>query len=203
MRCDVVDDRGAAGFGWIVREPMTRTSHALAADGRVWLVDPVDWPEAIERAAALGEPAGVIQLLDRHGRDCAAVASRLGVAHVLVPEEIRGSPFEIVPVLRRRRWRESAIWWPRERTLVVAEAIGTNAFFPIGSDRAGVHVLLKPFPPRRQLGGFAPEHLLVGHGPGVHGSDAARALEVALGRSRLSLARWLVTLPARTRRASG
>ena len=35
------DDRGAHGFSWLVEEPMTRTSHVLAADGRVWLVDPV------------------------------------------------------------------------------------------------------------------------------------------------------------------
>jgi hypothetical protein len=50
----------------------------------VWLVDPVDVPEAIERARSLGEPAAVLQLLDRHGRGCAAVAERLGVAEALV-----------------------------------------------------------------------------------------------------------------------
>ena len=42
------DDLGADGFGWIVDEAMTRTSHALAVEGRMWLVDPLDWPEAIE-----------------------------------------------------------------------------------------------------------------------------------------------------------
>ena len=89
---------------------MTRTSHALAADGKVWLVDALDWPEAIERALALGEPAGVVQLLDRHDRDCAALASRLGVPHVVAPDEIPGSPFACIPVMRRKRWRESALW---------------------------------------------------------------------------------------------
>ena len=43
-------DETAFGFSWIADEPMTRTSHALVGGGRVWLVDPVDWPEAIERA---------------------------------------------------------------------------------------------------------------------------------------------------------
>jgi hypothetical protein len=81
------------GFSWVLDEPLERTSHALVADGRVWLVDPVDVPEAMERATALGEPAAVLQLLDRHNRDCAAVAERLGVLHVKVPDVIPGSPF--------------------------------------------------------------------------------------------------------------
>ena len=71
---------------------------------------------------------------------------------------------------RTKRWREIALWWQAERTLVVAEAIGTNGFFaPPGHD-AGVHLLLRISPPRDALGGFAPEHLLVGHGEGLHGS---------------------------------
>jgi hypothetical protein len=201
MHCEYYDDRGDAGFSWMVDEPMTRTSHALAADGQIWLIDPVDWPEAIERAVGLGAPAGVIQLLDRHGRDCAAVAQRLGVPHLVVPDAVPRSPFEVIPIVRRRRWDERAIWWEQTRTLVVAEAIGTNPFFRIGLDAAGVHPLLKGFPPRRQLGRFVPEHLLVGHGPGIHGSAAAEALRQALGRSRLSPLRWLVTLPRTMRRA--
>src|SRR5438874_2495123 len=56
------------GLTWVVDEPMRRTSHALADDGRVWFVDPVAEPEALERARALGEVAGVLQLLDGHGR---------------------------------------------------------------------------------------------------------------------------------------
>jgi len=201
MHCEYYDDRGAAGFTWMVDEPLTRTSHALAAEGRVWLVDPVDWPDAIERARGLGAPAGVIQLLDRHGRGCAAIAERLGVPHLVVPDAIPESPFELISVMRRRRWDERAIWWEQERTLVVAEAIGTNPFFRIGSDAAGVHPFLKALPPRKQLGRVTPEHLLVGHGPGIHGSSATEALQQALGRSRLSVLRWLVTLPRVMRRA--
>ncbi len=67
------------GFSWLLDEALTRTSHAIDTGDGVWLIDPVDVPEAIERARALGPPAGVIQLLDRHNRDC-AVACRRGSA---------------------------------------------------------------------------------------------------------------------------
>ncbi len=50
MECASATTSANDGFSWIVAEPMTRTSHALAAEGKVWLVDPVDWPKAIERA---------------------------------------------------------------------------------------------------------------------------------------------------------
>ena len=184
----------------MVDEPMSRTSHALVADGKVWLIDPVDWAEAIERAQGLGTPAGVIQLLDRHRRDCATIAERLGVVHLVVPDAVPESPFELVAVVRRKRWDERALWWGAKRTLVVAEAVGTNPFFCIGSDVAGIHPMLKAIPPRRQLGLFAPEHLLVGHGAAIHGDAATDALQQALGRSRLTLLRWLVTLPRAMRR---
>jgi hypothetical protein len=79
------DDLGRHGFSWIVEEPMTRTSHALATSEGVWLVDPVDWPEATDRADSLGTALGVIQLLDRHNRDSSTLAERLGVPHLQVP----------------------------------------------------------------------------------------------------------------------
>lgn len=71
------------GLTWVVVEPMQRAFHALADDGRVWLVDPLDGPE-VGAAEALGEPAGVLQLLDRHDRDCAAIAARLRVGVSLI-----------------------------------------------------------------------------------------------------------------------
>jgi hypothetical protein len=54
--CDELD----AGFGWIVDEFMLRCSHALIADGRVWVIDPVDGEGVEDRVRAAGEPAGVI-----------------------------------------------------------------------------------------------------------------------------------------------
>ena len=193
------DDRGNAGFSWIVDESLSRTSHALVADGGVWLVDPVDWSPAVERAESSGRPAGVLQLLDRHGRDCVTLAGRLGVPHLVVPDAVPESPFELTVVKRSKRWAESALWWPDERTLVVAEAVGTNEFFPIGDDPLGVHAMLKLSPPR-MLSVFEPEHLLVGHGEGLHAPAAAAALQRALARSRMSALPWLVRLPLRVRR---
>ena len=75
------------GFTWVQDEPMARASHALVADGRVWIVDPVDSPGVVQRAQGLGEVVAVVQLLDRHNRDCEAIASRLGVPHLKVPDD--------------------------------------------------------------------------------------------------------------------
>ena len=186
-------DETAFGFSWVAEESMTRTSHAVAADGRVWLVDPVDWPDAIERARSLGEPTAVLQLLDRHKRDCTAVAERLGVPRLIAPARLPQSRFEVVEVKRWKRWQEIALWWPDQRALVVAEAIGTNPFFTGGRGAAGVHLFLRLTPPK-VLARFEPEHLLVGHGEGVHGPDAATALHEAIRLSRRDLPRTLLTL---------
>ncbi len=193
------DDLGRHGFSWIVEEPMTRASHALATIDGVWLVDPVDWPDAIDRAGTLGPIAGVLQLLDRHNRDSAAVAERLGVPHLQVPASLPETPFEVIEIKRARKWQEIALWWPEPRTLVVAEALATNPFFPVGSDKVGIHPLLRLTPPR-MLRPFEPEHLLVGHGEGVHGHEATVAVRQALSRSRLSVVRWAVSLPFRIRK---
>ncbi len=187
-------DETTLGFSWLVEEPTTRTSHALAAEGRVWLVDPVDWPEAIGRARSLGEPAAVLQLLDRHNRDCAVVAARLGVPHLVAPTSLPDSPFQIVEVKRWKRWQEVALWWPEPRMLVAAEAVGTNRLFTAGHGDVGVHLFLRLTPPRT-LARFEPEHLLVGHGEGVHGPTTTAALRQAIRRSRRDLPRVLVSLP--------
>jgi hypothetical protein len=188
------DDLGDDGFSWIVDEPMTRTSHALAAGGRVWLVDPVDWPDAIDRALALGEPAGVLQLLDRHNRDCATLGERLGVPRLVAPDQVPGSPFECIAVKRMKRWAETALWWPETRMLVVAEAVGTNAFYTSGKAPVGIHLLLRLTPPK-VLAAYEPNRLLVGHGEGVQGTAAATGLRHALTHSRRGLPRVLVRLP--------
>jgi hypothetical protein len=182
-------------FSWLVEEPMTRTSHALAADGRVWLVDPVDWAPALERASSLGQPAGVLQLLDRHNRDCAAIAARLAVPHDIVPDALPGTPFSCIALRRSRRWRETALWWPGARMLIVAEAIGTNRFFTGGKGRAGVHLLLRLQPPQA-LVELEAEHVLVGHGEGLHGPEAAQELRTAVAESRRGLPRMLLRAPA-------
>ena len=146
----------------------------------------------------LGEPAGVVQLLDRHSRDCAAVAQRLGVPHLVVPRQLPGTPFELRPVVRFRWWREVALWWEERRLLLVADAIGTIPFFCAGEEPAGVH---PSFGPGRRARSAAspPDHLLVGHGEGVHHHPAA--LESALRTARRRIPRWLVGLPRSVREA--
>ncbi len=196
MELRFCDDLGEDGVGWIVAEAMTRTSHALAADGKVWLVDPVEWPDATARALTLGEPTGVIQLLDRHNRDCSALAARLGVPHLVAPDAMPQSPFECIPVKRSKRWRETALWWPETRTLVVAEALGTNRFYTAGKAPIAVHLLLRLTPPRA-LGSFEPDRILVGHGEALHGPETAEAVVDALRTSRRSLPSVLLRVPVR------
>src|SRR3954453_9355622 len=155
------------GFSWVIDEAMRRASHALCEDGGVWLVDPVDEPEAIERAQALGPVRGVLQLLDPHNRDCAAPAGRLAVPRLMVRDELPGSALEPIPVVRVPGWKETALWWPQHRALAVAEAVGPAPLFTGRQDRTvGMHMMLRPLPPGR-LRGLQPAHLLVGHGGGV------------------------------------
>ena len=65
---------------------MGRTAHALSSGGQVWLIDPFDDEPALQAAATLGRPAGVLQLLDRHNRDCDSIAARLGVPLLRLPD---------------------------------------------------------------------------------------------------------------------
>jgi hypothetical protein len=193
-------EEGPWGLSWVIDEPLTRTSHALADGGRVWLVDPVDEPEALERALALGTPAAVLQLLDRHGRDCAALAARLGVPHLKVPRAVPDSPFDAVQVLHVRGWHEAALWWPERRVLVVAETLGTNGLYRMGPGAVGVHLLLRAKPPGA-LRAFTPDHLLVGHGAGVHDGDAGRGVAAAYDRARRDLPAALLKAPLQLWRA--
>ncbi|MFN8163775.1 MAG: hypothetical protein U0R26_08065 [Solirubrobacterales bacterium] len=176
---------------------MQRACHALVDDGRVWLVDPVDDP-AVPVAAALGEPAGVLQLLDRHNRDCAEIAERLGVPHLKVPDEVPDSPFEAIAVVRVPGWRETALWWPERSGLVVAELLGTNRMYTAGRQPVGMHLFLRPFAPGA-LRGMRPQHLLVGHGPGVHGPEVAGFIEAAHAGARRELPHVLRSLPSALR----
>ncbi|MGH3039277.1 MAG: hypothetical protein ACRDLZ_07720 [Gaiellaceae bacterium] len=190
-------DETAFGFGWIASEPklLQRASHALAADGRAWLVDPVDGPGVEERIRALGEPAAVLQLLDRHPRDCAVLARRLGVPHLRLPfGGIPGSPFEVRVVMSVPKWRELALWWEAERVLVCVEALGTVPYFRAPDEPLGVHPALRLYQPRglRDMAMcLAPRHVLVGHGEGIHGDGAAAALANAVSRARRAAPRWL------------
>jgi hypothetical protein len=185
--------RHALGLTWVEQNAMARAAHALVADQRVWLIDPYDAADALVAVAELGTPAGVLQLLDRHNRDCKGIAQRLGVPLSRLPADGAGTPFEVIPMISNRRWREVALWWADERALVVAEAIGTAPAFALGRP-AGVHPMLRLMPPRRQLSRFEPERLLVGHGEAID-SGAGAALREALAHSRRDIPRLLLSVP--------
>jgi hypothetical protein len=187
------------GFGWQETSRIHRTSHALAVGGRVWVIDPVEGNGVEGRIRSLGEPAGVLQLLDRHERACAAFAEQLGVPLHVVPVSLPGSEFEFRPVLRNRLWAEVALWWPERRILVCADVLGTLPYFRAGGEAVGLHPFLRLWPPR-SLHGLRPEHVLVGHGKGLHGPDVGEAVEEALRTGRRRLPRWVVGLPAMVRR---
>jgi hypothetical protein len=170
------------GLSWVMDEWMQRASHALLVEGKVWLIDPVDVPEAIEQARALGEIAGVIQLLDRHPRACASLAEHYGVVHHKLPNALPGTPFQVLQVMRGKAWNERAIWWPDTGTLVVAEQVGTNDYYALGSaSPVGVHPMMRAFVKKRPGANLPVQHLLVGHGAPVH-HDAATALATAYTR---------------------
>jgi hypothetical protein len=187
---------GPYGFGWIAAEPrlLQRASHALVADGQVWLVDPVQVEGLEERVRAAGRVVGVLQLLDRHGRDCASLARTFGVPLRYVPRAgTPGPPFEVIRTVRIPLWREAALWWPERRTLVVADALGTAAYFRAPGELLGVHPVLRLIPPS-SLARLEPEHVLCGHGRGVHGPEAADALHEALRTARRRTPSWLAGL---------
>jgi hypothetical protein len=187
-----VVDEFEAGFGWQPEDPefLERTSHAVLSVGKVWLFDVIDVPGLDERVRALGEPAGVVQLLDRHGRDCATVAQRLGVPHQLTPRAT-GGPFSAVEVVWMQRWHEVAVVFAQERVLMVGDAVGTASYFRAPGERLGVHPLLRAWPPKKLLSGEPPLHLLCGHGEGIHGESAAEALHEAVETARRRIPNWL------------
>jgi hypothetical protein len=193
------DEDGSAGVGWIAHpdETMQRASHALAVDGDVWVVDPVDVEGLDALLGEFGSVAGVAVLLDRHKRD--AAATRHGVS-VHLPEFMRDiaddfdAPVELVhgelgetgyrvhEVVDNVAWSEAALYSEDDGVLVVPESVGTSEYFLAGDERLGVHPAVRLFPPK-DLARLAPKRILVGHGPGVH-DDATATLEDAISGSR-------------------
>ncbi|MHB1835714.1 MAG: hypothetical protein ACYCXW_12165 [Solirubrobacteraceae bacterium] len=185
--------RHALGLTWVEDSGLRRAAHALVHDGRVWLIDPFEDRVAIGAAGELGRPVAVLQLLDRHERDCARIAQRLEIDHLRLPAVVPQSPFLVVSVVSRRWWREVALWWEAERALIVAEAVGTAPAFALDR-RLGVHPMLRLSPPRAALTAHAPERLLPGHGAPLD-SGATAAIGEALANARADVPKLLVRLP--------
>jgi hypothetical protein len=106
--------------------------------------------------------------------------------------ETSSSRGELARIVWNRLWKEVAFWEPTRRILVVADALGTVGYFIAPGERLGVHPFLRLRPPR-SLAGLEPEHILCGHGAGVHGPAAAAALHEALATSRRRLPRALAS----------
>jgi hypothetical protein len=196
-----LDRRLPWAVSWTAREPLERSSHALAHDGRVWLIDPVADEAALLAALELGEPAAVVQLLDRHPRDCEALARRFGVAHVRLPEQLEESPFSIHRMVWAPKWRELCLWWEDRQALLVPEAVGRSDYMAVAGRPLGVHPFLRLRPPGA-LRRFTPEVLLAGHGPPLH-SGATEALREALARSRADIPRAAAAMVRGARAAAG
>jgi hypothetical protein len=173
-------------LSWVHPSPafMARAGHAVAVDGRVWVIDPPDGDEVVERVSALGEVAGVLQLLDRHPRDCGPLAATLGVPlHVTPFDGVAGAPFSALSIMRLPFWKEVGLWFATSRTLVVPEALSAAPAIIAPGEQVGVHPMLRLLPPS-SLRTYHPEHLLMGHGPAVHGPAARTAIDDALAGSR-------------------
>lgn len=183
------------GVSWNVEdEGMARAWHVVAIDGGVWLIDPAEAAGTEDRAQALGTVRGVIQLLDRHERDNTAIADRLGVPLHRLPDSLPDSPFEVLKVLDRPGWHERALWAPAQKALIVAEVVGAGPQYLAGPGKIGVHPMLRLQPPGHLERYADAEHVLMGHGLPVSGSDAGAELVAALKRSRRDIPRLPVAL---------
>lgn len=169
---------------------MERCSHALVTESGTWLVDPVDNP----RVGELENVVGVLQLLDRHNRDCAELARRLGVPHVVLPRTPI-PPFVFIGISRH----EVALWWDDKSVLACAEALGTAQYYRAGDERLAVHPLLRLRPPKIEV---RPDVILCGHGAGIF-DGAEAALREALRTSRRRIPGQLVSAARAWRRRSG
>jgi len=83
---------------------------------------------------------------------------------------------------------------------VVAEVLGTTPAFAVGDGPAGVHPMVRLLPPCG-LRGLGPEHLLVGHGPPLHGPEVAADVDRAIARSRHDVPKLMLKLPSLIRDA--
>lgn len=182
-------DEFPGAVGWIHPDPswMLRAGHAILSGGNVWIIDPPAGDGVLERIVQLGVPGAVIQLLDRHNRDCADVAHRLGVPHYRLPfGGVADAPFQVVPILDVPGWHEVALWFPAEKTLVCADALAAAPGYTARRERVGVHPMLRAFPPRK-LAELDVQRLLLGHGHGIDGPEAREAVRDALDSARKNI----------------
>lgn len=195
--------RWDGGLTWLAHpdERMCRASHALAVDGDVWVVEPVDAGGLDDLLADLGTVAGVVVLASYHRRDAPAVATRHDVP-VFVPEPLAdladamdapvetfegtlpGTGYRTIPLLDGLPWTEVALHEPASGTLVATELLVTSEVLTAAGERLAVTPYVRLAPPRAPLEGLGVDRVLVGHGaPVLDGAD--EALAAALANARL------------------
>ncbi|MUV88928.1 hypothetical protein GJ629_02650 [Halapricum sp. CBA1109] len=198
-----VVDRTDDCLGWQVHpdERLARTSHAIATDDGLWLLDPLDAPGLDESLAEYGDVAGVLVCSSWHARDAGELAARHGVP-VSVPTWLDRVAERVETETERRldapgafrfrasnplpSWQEAILHRERDGTLYVPESIGTSRFFRVGDERLGVSLYRRLLPPRAALADLDPDRILVGHGDGITenaGGELAHALANARRRA--------------------
>jgi hypothetical protein len=206
-------DQWDSGVGWIAHpdEEGFRASHAIVGDsGDVWVIDPIDAPGVDDLLADLGtgEVAGVAVLSNYHARDAGVIADRYDVP-VYLPEwmdrveeridapveRYTGTLGESGFLVRKCKpfpgWHEAIAYRESDRTLYVADVVGTAPLYTVGDERIGVYLLARLFPPR-ETDDFVPERILVGHGTGIF-EDAAATLTDAITGARRRFPNALMT----------
>ena len=172
------------GLSWTMDETMLRSSHALAT-GRTGVADRSRRRRGRARAPSppSAPPAGVVQLLDRHGRD--------GAAHRRAPRRAAPAPSRRGAGLARSRCCACSTL----PALAGARAVVAGAARARRGRGRRHRPRRTPSAPRPRactppaalppggLRGFVPEHLLPGHGPPLHGPDAAEGLRAAYARA--------------------
>jgi hypothetical protein len=206
-------DRWNGGIGWFAHpdEDAYRASHAIVGDdGNVWVIDPIDAPGVDDLLTELGtgEVAGVAVLSNYHARDAGIIAERHDVPVYLpqwmdrVEERIDApverytgtlgeSGFQVRACSPLSGWHEAIAYRESDRTLYVADVLGTAPLYVVDDERIGVYLIARVFPPR-EMDDFVPERILVGHGTGIF-EDAAAALTDATTRARERFPKALVT----------
>lgn len=203
-------DRWEGGVGWIAHpeEDGERASHALLGDDGVWIIDPVDAPGIDDLIAEYGDVEGVAVLSNYHARDAGQVASRHGVSvhiprwmtripdRVDAPVEQEGAilstaGFETIRVKPLSMYQGAIAYREEDGTLIVPDLLSSGSGYPVGTERIGVMLGMRLFPPRDLFDGIEPERILFGHGEGVF-EEADEALETALVGARRRLPQAIV-----------
>lgn len=202
-------DRWNGGVGWIAypEEEGERASHAIVGEDGVWIIDPLDAPGIDDLVAEYGDVAGVAVLSSYHARDAGQIARRHGVSVYIprwmnrIPERVDApielednvlgdAGFKTLHVEPLTLYQEAIAYREADGTLIVPDLLSSGTGYPVGDERIGLMIGLRPFPPRDLFAGVEPERILFGHGEGVF-QDAEEALDTALAGARKRFPRAL------------